>query len=418
MPLTLLNESSQRAEPTNSTSESNGQPSHLPANGVGAVVIGGDFQGLGIARSLGRQGVPVCIIDDEHCIGRYSRYATHAVRVRDLKDQERTVETLLDVGRRLNLKGWVLYPTRDETVAALSRHRRVLSEWFRVPTPAWSVIRSAWDKRETYRLADELNIPTPKTWLPRNVRDLDEIGDRMPLVIKPAIKEHFIYATKVKAWRADTREELVARFRQAETLLPPGEIMIQDLVPGGSQQLFGYCAFFKERRAVATMVTRYGRQHPPQFGRSCTFVETVELPILEELAQRFLRRMDYYGLVEIEFKLDPRDGEYKLLDVNARTWGYHKLGAAAGVDFPHILFADQLGENVEPARARPGMSWIRLLTDLPAGIVNVMRGRLKFLPFVKSVLHSDTEAVFTLDDPLPGIAETALIPYLIHNRGF
>ena len=32
---------------------------------VGAVVIGGDYQGLGIVRSLGRQGVPVCVVDDE-----------------------------------------------------------------------------------------------------------------------------------------------------------------------------------------------------------------------------------------------------------------------------------------------------------------------------------------------------------------
>jgi D-aspartate ligase len=49
----------------------------------GAVVIGGDYQGLGIVRSLGRVGIPVCVIDDEHSISRFSRYATHGVRVRD-----------------------------------------------------------------------------------------------------------------------------------------------------------------------------------------------------------------------------------------------------------------------------------------------------------------------------------------------
>ena len=40
----------------------------LSTNGVqqiGAVVVGGCYQGLGIVRSLGRRGVPVCIIDDE-----------------------------------------------------------------------------------------------------------------------------------------------------------------------------------------------------------------------------------------------------------------------------------------------------------------------------------------------------------------
>jgi len=65
--------------------------------------------------------------------------------------------------------------------------------------------------------------------------------------------------------------------------------------------------------------------------------------VLEELSERFLRAIDYYGLVEMEYKLDPRDSQYKLLDVNARTWGYHALGAAAGVDFSYLLYCDQVG---------------------------------------------------------------------------
>src|SRR5713226_3840751 len=108
---------------------------------VGAVVVGGDFQGLGIVRSLGRHGVPVCIIDDELSISRFSRFATHAVRVGNLRDERQTVYAVLDIGRRLNLKGWVLYHTRDETVAAFSRYRSELMEWFRVPTPDWSAVQ-------------------------------------------------------------------------------------------------------------------------------------------------------------------------------------------------------------------------------------------------------------------------------------
>src|SRR3989442_12798221 len=104
---------------------------------IGAVVVGGDYQGLGIVRSLGRRRVPVCVIDDEHSIARFSRYTTHAVAVESLRDERKTVDILLDIGRRLDLKGWVLYPTRDETVAALSRYRSVLMEYFRVPTPPW-----------------------------------------------------------------------------------------------------------------------------------------------------------------------------------------------------------------------------------------------------------------------------------------
>src|SRR5919108_6100304 len=104
-------------------------------NRPGAVVIGGNFQGLGVLRSLGKQGTPTCIIDDEYSICRFSRYATHAVRVPDLLDERKTVDTLLEVGRRLGLQGWVLYPTREETVAALARYRPELAEFFRVPMP-------------------------------------------------------------------------------------------------------------------------------------------------------------------------------------------------------------------------------------------------------------------------------------------
>ena len=89
-------------------------------------------------------------------------------------------------------------------------------------------------------------------------------------------------------------------------------------------QQFSYCAFFRNREAVGKMVVRRRRQHPLLFGRASTYVETVNVPLLEELSERFLRAIDYYGLVELEYKLDPRDSKYKLLDVNARTWGYHQ----------------------------------------------------------------------------------------------
>jgi D-aspartate ligase len=385
---------------------------------TGALVVGGDYQGLGIVRSLGRHGVPVCVVDDEHSIARFSRYATHAVRVSELRDERATVETVLDVGRRLGLDGWVLYPTREETVAAFSRYRSDLSGQFRVPTPDWSTVRWAWDKRNTYALADELGIPAPRTWYPRDLDDVREIDADFPLALKPAIKERFIYATKAKAWRADSRSDLERLFQEARTLLEPGEIMVQELIPGDGRQQFAYCALFKEGRALASMVARRRRQHPPEFGRASTFVETVDLPLLETLSERFLRRIGYYGLVELEYKLDPRDGQYKLLDVNARTWGYHTLGFGAGVDFPYLLYADQLGRPVEPCRGRIGVRWIRLVTDLPVGVVEVLGGRLDVQAYLRSLRRPHVEAVFSREDPLPGLAELALIPYLALKRGF
>lgn len=384
----------------------------------GAVVIGGDYQGLGIVRSLGRMGIPVCVIDDEHSISRFSRYATHGVRVRDLRQETPTIEALMRIGRALQLQGWVLFPTRDEIVAALARNREKLAEIFRVPVPEWDTIRWMLDKRNTYQLARELSIPIPKTWSSLTEETLDQVDGPFPLVLKPAIKEHFFYATKAKAWRINSRGELHRLFRRASQLTGASEVLIQDLIPGDGRQQFSYCAFFKESKAIGSMVTRRRRQHPHDFGRASTFVETIDLPALEALSSRFLRNINYYGLVEVEFKLDPRDGQFKLLDVNARTWGYHALGTHAGVDFPSLLYRDQLSRSVEPCRGRPGVSWVRLVTDVPTGILDVVAGRLPLRDFWHSIRNFHIEAVFNREDPIPALVECALLPYTTVKRGF
>lgn len=391
----------------------------LPRSTVGAVVIGGDYQGLGIVRSLGRQGIPVCVVDDERSISRFSRFCTQFVRLPDLREERKAIAGLLEVGERLGLQGWVLYPTREELVAAFSRNRQELSQVFRVPTPEWESVRWAWDKRNTYRLARELGIPTPATHYLDNIDQLAELdGLTPPFAIKPAIKEHFIYATKAKAWRANSHAELRTLFQKASELVGPGEVMVQELIPGGGTQQFSYCAFFRNGDAVGKMVARRRRQHPLLFGRASTHVETVEAPILEELSERFLRAINYYGLVELEYKLDPRDSQYKLLDVNARTWGYHSLGARVGVDFSYMLYADQLGLHVPHCKGKSGVGWVRMMTDIPAAFMALREGDIDLRTYVRSLRNCKVEAVFSLEDPLPGLVEICLVPYLAVKRGF
>jgi predicted ATP-grasp superfamily ATP-dependent carboligase len=383
------------------------------------VVIGGDYQGLGIVRSLGRQGVPVCVVDDELSISRYSRYCTKFVKLANLHHERSAVDSLLELGKRLGLEGWILYPTREELVAALSRHRSELSKVFRVPTPDWESVKWAWDKRNTYQLAQQLDIPIPVTHYPENVEQLAELnGIAPPFAIKPAIKEHFFYATKAKAWRANSHPELRTLFQKASGLAGDNEIMVQELIPGGGSQQFSYCAFFRDGEAVGKMVVRRRRQHPLEFGRASTYVETMDISILEELSERFLRAIDYYGLVELEYKLDPRDSQYKLLDVNARTWGYHSLGAQAGVDFSYMLYSDQVGLPVSVRRGRPGVSWVRTITDIPAAMLAILSGDTDLKGYLRSIRNCNVEAVFSPTDPIPGMAEVALIPYLAIKRGF
>jgi len=292
----------------------------------------------------------VYVLDDQHSISSFSKYANRVIRVKDLRDERATVNAVLEVGRASISKTGLLFPTRDETVAAFSRYRAELAEQYRVTTPEWETVRWAWDKKNTYDLAAKLGIPCPETFNPRSMEELAALYSKLPLAIKPAVKENFFYATGAKAWRADTVEQLQELFTIAKGQIRPEEILLQEIIPGDGAQQFSYCAFYSDGQVHSSLTAQRWRQHPREFGRAATYVETVDVPAIEELSERFLKSINYYGLVELEFKQDPRDGRYKLLDVNARTWGFHSIGAAAGVDFPYLLFADQLGIPVEGCR--------------------------------------------------------------------
>ena len=388
------------------------------ANRAGAVIVGGDFHGLGIIRSLGRHAVPLCVVDDEFSIGRFSKYTTSTVRAPNLRNEKDTVDFLIEMGHRKKLQGWVLFPTRDEHVAAFSRHKQTLSQVFRVPTPDWEITKWAWNKWNTYSLAQKLGIPIPRTWCPRAVEEIDQIDAEFPLAIKPSVKEDFFYATKAKAWRAENKNQLKEMFQRASGHVGSNEVLVQEIIPGDGTRQFSSCVFMKDGIVLGSMEAQRWRQHPPEFGRAATFVESIDLPAVEELTLKFLRAINYYGLAEVEYKLDPRDGKYKLLDVNARTWGFHALGSPAGVDFSYLLYADQIGDPVVTCRGRSGVGWIRMVTDLPTSMGDIWAGRLTPKAYWGSLMDFKIESVFSSEDIIPTLAELALLPYLAIKRGY
>jgi len=389
---------------------------HASRAAIGALVVGGDHPGLGVVRSLGRRGIPVFVVDDQPCISSFSRYAKRVIRVPDILDERKTVDSVLDVGRRFNLRDWVLIPTRDETVAAFSRYRDELAAFFTVASGDWESVQWAWDKKKTHELAETLDIPCPKTFNLRNADELPSLYTRLPLAIKPAVKENFFYATGAKAWRCDTPEQLHLNYERAARQIRPEEILIQEIIPGDGREQYSWCAFVRHGQPHSTLTARRLRQHPREFGRAATYVETIDAPAIEELSERFVRAIHFDGLVEIEYKRDPRDGLYKLLDVNARAWGFHAIGAASGVDFPWLLYADKTGLPIDPVRAKPGVGWLRILTDIPTALSDLVHGSLSLRAYFRSLLSTRVESVFAWTDPLPFVAEAVLLPYLIAKK--
>lgn len=391
---------------------------HRANEKVGAVIIGGHFQGLGIVRSLARQNIPVYLLDRELCIGRFSRYTKKFISCPSVRQEVSFLNFLTELATKENIDGWIIYPNDDETVCFLSKYKKELEEYYRIPMPPWDVVRFAYEKKLTYQLADESGISIPKTFYPKNLEQLEQLDLEFPVIIKPSIKEPFYSKTRKKAVPVANREELVQEFEKALSIIDASQIMIQELIPGGPSHLFSVGSLYKNGAFLGKVVAQRARQHPMDFGHATTYAETVDIPELEETAARILGLIGYYGLSEVEFMLDPRDGKYKLLEINARPWGWHTLAIAAGVDLPFMLYQDMVEGGVKQNGFDKNTKWIRLTTDIPTAMAEIFKGRLKVTDYLNSLKGKREFAVLSMRDPLPFIAELLMLPYLWKKRGF
>jgi D-aspartate ligase len=368
----------------------------------GALLIGGDSRALGIARSLGRRDIPVWAIDEgDYLLARHSRYVRRSLPWPERESEVGQVAYLTALADRHGLAGWTLFATSDETAALVARHHGALAQRFRLTTPPWEQTRLAYDKRLTYELADSLGIGAPRTSHPRDRAELAGIELDFPCILKPSAKRDLNRFTNDKAWPAASREELLARYEEACTLVAPDEVMVQELIPGGGEAQFSFGAACVEGRPLGSIVARRSRQYPVAFGRSSSFVETVDAPEVERDGRRLLEAIGYTGLVEVEFKRDPRNGQLKVLDVNPRLWTWFTLGARAGVDFPYLGYQIANGEEPAEARARPGVRWVRMATDVLAAATELRQGRLSPGAYLRSLRPPIEYAVFAADDPRP-----------------
>jgi len=315
----------------------------------------------------------------------------------------------------MELEGWVVYPTDDDSVSCVAKFGKDLG------LTTWGVKRDqldvAVDKRNTPLLAQELGLRAPNT-VPFS--DLQEgRGVSFPAIIKPRVKEPFFRITRKKAVRVNSLSELHATVDSLSAQIPRDDLLVQELIPGNGLCQLSYAALFWEGRPVAELTACRKRQHPMDFGRASTFVFTISDEEVRQAGRRVLTFLGYTGLAEVEFKRHASTGLLYFLEINPRTWGWHRLVHAAHGNWiaalQRILCGEQPRLHQDPTQA----SWVKLITDLPIVSQGLWRRDLT----LRELLHDyrQTPMAFgTWDksDPLPFIAELVLLPYLAFKRGY
>ena len=377
---------------------------------TGVVLLGGSHGALSAARSFGRKNIPVVLVTDDHPLPGLSRYIRQSFTwPRALS--ARAGEWLIEFAAEHDLQDWLLIPCADAEARCVAENLTRLRTVFNVVSSGWTDLRKLCDKQLLPITAAAAGIAFPRNYRVRSVEDIANIEVQFPVVLKPAMRMERNTFTSAKAWRADSRDELVELYRKAASLVGHGEVVVQEFIPGGGEAQFSYAALWFANAPVVEMSARRTRQYPIEFSHTSTFVEVVDNDAVKVAGRRLLSSVGFEGLVEVEFKFDARDSSYKVLDVNPRTWSWFSLCAVAGQDLPVLMRDIVLGKPVEPAQAHAGYAWTHLSKDILAVTRLLLRGDLTVGIYARSLCQNLTFAAFAWDDPLPGILELPLVLY-------
>ena len=365
--------------------------------GTAVVADVGWANGLAAIRSLGRHDLRVIAVDNRpYALGFRSRYAEPRLAPDPLEDENGYIATLQAIAGETD--GLLpIFPTHDEHLNAIARHAAELDERYRFPFPSWDVLESVQSKRHQLDTADSIGVPIPRTFHPRTAEDAQAAGAELgfPLIVKPAANVGFRRTHKVQLFRCENAAELARAYEEAA----PFEPMVQELVPGGAEAMYTLGSYLAPGGEALGLFSGRKLRQTHGFVGVARVAEAAWVDEVVEQGLALLRALAFHGVSQVEMIRDPRDGRFKLIEVNARLWQWHSLAAACGVDLPWIAYRDLTGDPLPPVLSHPsGKRWA---ITVMAGASHAVQRR----PYV--------DAIFTRDDPKPALVHFAR--YTLHG---
>ena len=300
---------------------------------------------LAVIRSLGKKGLDVTAGEETRfATGGFSKYCKRRVVYPSPKNQSNEfVSHLLNLLQNDNYD--VLFPVADACLKPIIDHEEEISKYTRIALPPRNVFLRGYDKASTIRIAQENNIPCPKTYFANNLEKILEIEPKLeyPVIIKPTVS-----SGKRGVAVCNNPEEFI---NNCEVVISYyGDVLVQEFIPNGGE--FGVYALFNNKSEPrALTVQRRIRSYPISGGPS-TLRETFKNETSKKAttyAFNLLRAMRWAGVAMVEFRIDARDGTPKLMEINPRFWGSLQLSILGGVDFPYLLYKMIMDGDIEPS---------------------------------------------------------------------
>lgn len=374
---------------------------------------------LGITRSLGRLRIPVFAVQRNSFIpSEASRYLTGKFLWRtDVQDKDRFLEGMERIGKILD-RPTILVSADDLSAILMAEHADELASRFILARPEPTLPRMLANKRSLYKLCQRLGIPCPRTVFADSREELlDLTADiQFPVVAKAA--EGWLLPRSIKSTViVSGRQELIDYYDNFRRRAPRTTLMVQKMIPASSGEdwfVHGYCDNQSNPTAIFTGIKL---RSYPAFAGATTLGRSVRNEILLKQATKLCSAIGYRGIMDLDYRLDKRDGGYNLLDFNPRIGAQFRLFESQdGIDVVRALHLDLTGRGVQAGPQIDGRSFIAEIQDLRASFSYYRSGDLRTKEWLRSLRGVTERAWFAADDLLPLFFMCLWMPFRAASR--
>ncbi len=363
--------------------------------------------GLGVMRSLGRLDIPVYgLAHQKRLVPNASRYCAGTFPVGDegrpIGPSARLVDDLLIAGSKLGGDAILLAGT-DEWAVFIAKHSAQLETRFQFPQMPAELVASLASKEGLSMLAARHGLASPRIAKPSSKEEAASLAEglRYPVMLKPVISRPDVTYKAI----AKNPGELLHAYGVMEETPDAPNVMLQEFIPGADEDVWMFNGYFdRNSRCLAAFTGRKLRQQPPHRGH-CSLGVCRQNGSVIKTTVRFLGAVGYRGIVDIGYRFDHRDGQYKILDVNPRIGGAFRLFVDAnGMDVVRAMYLDLTGGTVPTVVPVDGRRWLREDSELLSFWQYRRNKELRFVDWVGSLRGVRETSTFSVSDPLPFVA--------------
>jgi D-aspartate ligase len=353
---------------------------------------------LAVARTLGRLGVPVyAVVEDGYTPLALSRYVTRAFVWKSWPSEPESFLKAMSTIAEIIARPAIVIPMDDLSAILAAENAVQLAQCFLLPRVPLQTPRRLANKASLHALCTEIGTPFARSVVPRSIEDVIAFaeGTEFPVMVKATEQWHLLndrFNVKV----IKTPKELFG-FYEKLNHKEFHRLILQEYIPGDDWVSHGY--YNQEKNTALTFTGRKLLGYPADAGSTAQGL-SVGNETLRRESERFLRVVGFSGIVDIDWRKDERDGQYKILDCNPRVGqNFRMFENSAGIDVVRAQHLDLSGRPVACTSMIEG----RLFTVESFYILRILRrGALKRNAGTYLTTGSEL-AWWSRDDPLPSV---------------